>query len=113
MKSKTIIAIGLTLFIIQLILSITLWVMRPPAIALVDIKKVITDFSQQLATSNLSGVDKDKVSTKFAKALPLAIENYSNKHNVILLNPAVVVTSKNDVTPAIEQEIAKNMKGEA
>lgn len=96
--------------VLQFFFLALLWLTRPPSLALFDTKETLQVFSRQLSQSALTEAEKQALSTRFAKALEASIQEYSDSHRVILVNPSAITTSLPNVTQDVQKLIAEKMK---
>jgi len=92
-------------------ISLMLFLSHKPSTATFDIKSTAHSFAVQLAgNKKLSNEQKMDLSKQFAKVSKEDIDEYANKHNVIILARSSTLGTSNDITPKLQKKIAQSMQ---
>lgn len=82
----------------------------PPAIAVFDLKGVISDYSQELSTMNLSDDEVTRRSRQFSFLIEAMLNRYSRVNNTtIFVEPAVIQGAEN-ITPDIISQVKQRLR---
>ncbi|WP_340642419.1 TrbI F-type domain-containing protein [Photobacterium damselae] len=81
----------------------------PPSMAVFDLKGVISDYSQELSTMNLSDEEVARRSRQFSFLVEAMLNRYSTVNNTtIFVEPAVIQGAKN-ITPEIIGQVKQSL----
>ncbi|PSB85967.1 TrbI F-type domain-containing protein [Photobacterium damselae] len=85
------------------------YLMPPPSMAVFDLKGVISDYSQELSTMNLSDEEVARRSRQFSFLVEATLNRYSTANNTtIFVEPAVIQGAKN-ITPEIAEQVNQSL----
>lgn len=102
-------ALGLILITI---LCVLLWqhLWRPSSIVAVDISAITQSYVETLATKNLSSSQSEIAMKSFADNLQASLNQYSQKHHVVIVPRQAIIAGAPDETTAILELMQKNAK---
>lgn len=78
-----------------------------------DDKLLMKQFVTQLSQKNLNAKQTQALSTKFAKSLKMALEEYAYSRHSIVLKKEQTMSSSADITQDIATRVAKKMRGQS
>lgn len=80
-------------------------VMHQTTVQSVNVKKIVADFSNELAKSKVSAAKKTVMAKQFSERLGKTIDSYAASHHVLLVTHRAVVAGNTDATVAIEKKL--------
>lgn len=76
-----------------------------------DMKGTLDTFTQQSAQAQLTKEAAEALTRRFSSALESSLNAWKQKHGGVILVKGAVVSGAHDITPEIQSEIARKMKG--
>lgn len=76
-----------------------------------DMKGTLDTFTQQSAQAQLTKEAAEVLTRRFSSALESSLNAWKQKHGGVILVKGAVVSGAHDITPEIQSEIARQMKG--
>ncbi|MGX9377425.1 type-F conjugative transfer system protein TrbI [Pantoea ananatis] len=76
-----------------------------------DMKGTLDTFTQQSAQAQLTKEAAEALTRRFSSALESSLNAWKQKHGGVILVKGAVVSGAHDITPEIQSEIARQMKG--
>ncbi|MFS7282039.1 type-F conjugative transfer system protein TrbI [Serratia proteamaculans] len=76
-----------------------------------NMKDTVDIFTRQAATQNLTPEQSQMLTRRFNLALQSSLDEYQQRHRVIILVSPAVISGAQDITDDIRGEIAVRMKG--
>ncbi|KTC84397.1 TrbI F-type domain-containing protein [Legionella drozanskii] len=76
-----------------------------------DKNEVVKQFVTQLSQQKIEEKKTQQLSSRFARILKEALNDYARTHQVIVIKKEMTLASSADITDKIATQIADNMKG--
>ena len=82
-----------------------------PQVVTFDQPKLMARFVGQLSAHTLTDDLLREKTDRFSRALNTRLNAYAQTHHVLVLSASQVLAGEHDITPEIEQAIARDMRG--
>ena len=100
--------IGILVLLVFLLLTFKSSISPKKQVAF-DLKGTYKAFFKQAYKQHLTRTQIHFLGKRFPRALSYAVSSYSKEHHAIVFNKSAVIYGMKDVTPAIQQGVAKEM----
>lgn len=75
-----------------------------------DMRETVDIFTRQAATQNLNKEQLQTLTRRFNQALHASLDEYQQRHRVLILVTPAVISGAQDITVEIRGEVAERMK---
>jgi conjugal transfer pilin signal peptidase TrbI len=83
---------------------------QQPVTVAFDMKGTVDQFMTQTSQHQLTQGESDALTLRFTTALNASLNNYQRRHDALILVTPSVVSGVKDITPDIQQDIARQMR---